>query len=428
MMGMTIVEKILSQKNLTGASVRAGDLVDCRIDGIMVHNSYNYAQEAYERLGFAEGPPLVWDKSKVYMMLEHHQPAPTIEYAARNKTAKEFAQRMGLKYFYQAECGICHQMMFDYGHVRPGELIAGTDSHTLIYGALNAAGAGIGGVEAAYAMTFGELWFQVPETIKIVLKGKLPNYPIAKEIILALAGRYGDDFAQYQAIEYTGPVVSELSLDSRMCLAGHGVEVGAKFAFFDADEKALDYVRARTELPFEPVVADKDAEYIQEIEIDVGEVGFVVARPHRFDNVVPVEEAAGVKIDQALIGSCCNGRFEDIELVARVLKGKKIHPDVRLFIMPASWTIWRQCMDAGLMGPLLESGAQVQAPGCWVCEARGSVLADEEVCISSTTRNYRGRKGNRNAEIYLGGPATVAAAAIAGEIIHPKEVFDGFEA
>ena len=319
-------------------------------------------------------------------------------------------------------------MMFDYGHVRPGELIVGTDSHTLVYGALNSAGTGIGGEEAAYVIAFGELWFQVPETVKITLKGSPRDYPIAKEITLTLAGRHGDDLAQHRAIEYAGSPVRELSLDSRMCLACHGVEMGAKFAFFPADDKALEYLRARTDVPFEGVEVDPDAEYVREIELDVDEVGFVVARPHRFGNVVPVEEAAGVKIDQALIGSCANGRFEHIETAARMLRGKKVHPRVRFFVEPASWTVYRQCLDAGIVGPLIEAGAQLQAPGCWVCEAHGSVLADGEVCVTSTTRNYRDRKGSRNAELYLGGPATVTAAAIAGEMIHPKEVFDGFQA
>jgi homoaconitate hydratase family protein len=427
-MGMTIAEKILSRKNTAGQPARAGDLVDCRIDGIMVHNSYGYVNAAYENMGFREGPPIVWDRDRVYLMLEHFEPPPNEAYAARDKTAREFAQRVGLNYFYNAECGVCHQMMFDYGHVRPGELIAGTDSHTLIYGALNAAGAGIGGVEGAYAMTFGELWFQVPETIKIVLKGDVPDYPISKDIVLTLAGRYGDDFAQYQAIEYAGPAVEKLSLESRMGITCHAVETGAKFGFFPADEKVLEYVCARTDTPFEVVEADDDAEYAQEIELDLGEVGFMVARPHRFDNVVPVAESAGVRIDQALIGSCANGRFEDIEISARMLEGRRIHPHVRFYIEPASWAVYRQCLRAGLIEPILDSGAQILEPGCWCCEARGSALADGEICISSTTRNYRGRKGSINAEIYLGGPATVTAAAIAGEIVHPREVFDDFEA
>lgn len=425
-MGMTIAEKILSRKNLAGTPVHAGDLIDCSIDGIMVHNSYRYVAAAYRKIGFPDGPPRVWDSEKICLMLEHFQPPASELMAVRNKEARQFARRVGLKHFYDTELGICHQMMFDYGHVRPGELIVGTDSHTLVYGALNAAGTGIGGEEAAYVVAFGELWFQVPETIKIVLKGSPRDYPMAKEIALTLAGLYGDDLAQYKAIEYTGSPIKELSLDSRMCLSCHGVEMGAKFAFFPADDVALEYLGDRTDVPFQVTTADADAEYVREIELNLDEVGFVVARPHRFDNVAPVEEAAGVEIDQALIGSCANGRFEDIEIAARMLRGNKVHPRVRFFIEPASWTVYRQCLDAGIIGPLIEAGAQLQAPGCWVCEAHGSVLADGEVCITSTTRNYRGRKGSRMAELYLGGPATVTAAAIAGEIVHPKEVFDGF--
>lgn len=425
-MGITIAEKILSKNNLRGETVKAGDLIDCRIDGIFVHNAYSYVKNAYKKIGFPDGPPLVWDRDKLYLMTEHNQPPATVLAAASNMEAREFGRRAGLKYFHDTECGIGHQMMFDYGYVRPGELIVGTDSHTPMYGVLNAAGTSIGFEEAAHVVAFGELWFQVPETIKIVLKGRVPSYPIGKDIMLTLAGQYGDAFAQYKAIEFTGPAVKELTMDSRMCVACHGTEVGAKFAFFPADDKVLKYVRARTDKPFEPVAPDDDAEYVKQIELDVSSIGFPIARPHRFDNVVPVDEVKGIKIDQALLGSCANGRFEDIELAARMLKGKKVHPHVRFFIEAASWTVHKQCQDAGLFGALLDAGAQVLQPGCWNCEAHGCILADGEVCITCTTRNYRGRKGSRKAGIYLGGPATVTAAAIAGEIVNPKEALDGF--
>ena len=426
-MGMTIAEKILSRKNLMGTPVKAGDLIDCRIDGMFIHGDYQYVKHAYRRIGFPDGPPRVWDRDKFCLMSEHFQPPSTIRAAAENQSLRDFGKRAAIKYFYDAECGVCHQMMFDYGHVRPGELIVSPDSHTIIYGALNAAGVGIACEEAAYAVAFGEMWFRVPESIRIILKGKVPGYPIGKDIVLALAGQYGDAFALYKAIEYTGPAIEHLTMDTRMCIACHGVEVGAKFAFCPTDETTLKYVSAHTDKPFEPVAPDADAKYVKEIELDLANVGFPVARPHRFDNVVPVEEVLRTRIDQALLGSSANGRYEDVELAARMLRGKKVHPDVRFYVEPASWTVYRQCQAAGLFGVLLDAGAQILQPGCWVCEAQGCVLADGEVCISCTTRNYRGRKGSRNAQIYLSGPAVVVAAAIAGEIVDPSEALHGIK-
>jgi 3-isopropylmalate/(R)-2-methylmalate dehydratase large subunit len=229
---MTVVEKLFSRKNVQGGPVKAGDFVDARIDGIMVNlGGLGKMDQHVKRSGALDGLPRVWNFEKVYAMSDHFQPPPNLLVADRNKTQRILAKRLNLKYFYDTEPGICHQMMCDYGHVRPGELIIGTDSHAVLYGALNAGGTGMGEAESAYAMVFGELWFQVPPTIKITLNGKAPNYPVAKDVILYLAGQYGDDFAQYKAIEYTGRAAQELSIDGRMCLADHVVEVGGKFGF-----------------------------------------------------------------------------------------------------------------------------------------------------------------------------------------------------
>jgi 3-isopropylmalate/(R)-2-methylmalate dehydratase large subunit len=293
------------------------------------------------------------------------------------------------------------------------------------YGALNTGGTGITRADMLYALLFGELWFQVPETIRIVLNGKQPNYPIAKDIILTLAGRCGDDFAGNKSIEYVGDLVPQLSIDSRMCLSAHGVEVGAKFAMFDADAKTHDYLRGRTDKAYEPITADADAAYEREIVIDVDDMPFVVAKPHQFGNVVPVTEIKGVRVNQAQIGSCANGRFEDIEIAARVLRGKKVAKGVRLIVSPASQKVYLECLKAGLIEHLIEAGAQVITPGCGICQPRVAFLSDGEVCITATTRNFKGRKGSQKADIYLGGPLTVAAAALTGEIADPKEVFRG---
>ncbi len=424
-MGRTIAEKVLSKNSLEPHEVVAGDYVGARIDGLMLHVSTSQVNQKAIEAGLPDGLPRLWDTDRVYMMTDHHQPPQSELQALRNKVARDMAARLGVKYFHDAEPGVCHQMMCDYGYVRPGELIVGPDSHCTLYGALNAAGAGIAEPDAAYAAVFGELWLKVPDSLKVTIEGELPDsFPVSKDLVLYLAGQYGDDMAQYMAIEYTGTAVREMDLSSRMCLADHGVELGAKFAFFEADEKTLSYVRERTDRPFETFSPDPDAHYSREITVDLKDVGIRVAKPHTFDNVVPVEEVAGKPIDQALIGSCANGRLEDIEAAARILRGRKVAKGVRFIVSPASYPVYLQCLKAGLVEELLTSGAQFLAPGCGVCTARLAYMVDGEVSITSATRNYRGRKGSPKSEVYLAGPATVAASAVAGVITDPREMLN----
>ncbi len=424
-MGRTIAEKVLSKKCLEQHEVNAGDYVGVRIDGLMLHVSTAKVNEKAVEAGLPDGLPRLWDTERVFMMTDHNQPPANELQARRNKITRELAARLGVKYFHDAEPGVCHQMMCDYGYVRPGEVIVGPDSHCTLYGALNAAGTGIAEPDAAYAAVFGELWLRVPDSLKVSIEGQLPNsYPVAKDVVLYLAGKYGDDMAQYMAMEYTGPAAREMDMSSRMCLADHGVELGAKFAFFEADEKTLAYVKQRTDKPFETVSPDPDAHYSREITVDLKEVGIRVAKPHTFDNVVPIEEVAGQRIDQALIGSCANGRLEDIEVAARILRGRKVAKGVRFIISPASYNVYLQCLEAGLVEPLVRSGAQFLEPGCGVCTARLGYMVDGEVSITSTTRNYRGRKGSPKSEVYLGGPATVAASAVTGVITDPREMLN----
>ena len=425
-MGQTIAEKILSRNNLAGVPAYAGDLVEARIDGAMCHYHANEPMiDLAVQAGFKGGLPRVWDKDRVFVMLDHHQPALSQALADINAKMRLEVERLGITTFHDAEPGIAHQMMADYGLMRPGELVVGNDSHCVSYGALNAGGTGITRADMLYTLLFGELWFQVPETIKIILNGRQPNYPIAKDIILTLAGRYGDDFAGNKSIEYKGSLVEHLSIDSRMCLSAHGVELGAKFAMFDADDRTRDYLRTRTDKPYEEVSADSDARYESEIVVDVDDMEFVVAKPHQFGNVVPAAEAAGVRIHQAQIGSCANGRFEDIEIAARVLKGRKVAKGVRLIVSPASQKVYLECLKAGVIETLIEAGANVITPGCGICQPKVAFLSDGEVCITATTRNFKGRKGSPNADIYLGGPLTVAVAALTGEITDPKEIARG---
>ena len=421
-----MAEKLLTRRNLAGKPVRAGDFIEASIDGAMCH--YHAAESMRDmalEAGFKDGLPRVWDTERVFVLLDHHQPTLSQKLADENAVVRREVARLGIRCFHDSEPGIAHQMMLDYGLVRPGELVVGNDSHTLGYGAVNAGATGITRADMFYVLLYGELWFQVPESVRVVLDGRQPDYPIAKDIILYLAGQHGDDFARSMSIEYAGTLVPQLSIDSRMCLSTHGVEVGAKFAMFQADETTHRFVKARTDKAYEPLAADPGAQYSKEIRLNVDEIPFVVAKPHQFGNVAPVEEARGVRIQQAQIGSCANGRYEDIEIAARMLEGRKVAKGVRFLISPASQHVYLQCLKAGLIEKLIEAGAQVITPGCGVCQPRVGFLSDGEVCITATTRNFKGRKGSPKAEIYLAGPLTVTAAAVAGEIVNPREVFRG---
>jgi 3-isopropylmalate/(R)-2-methylmalate dehydratase large subunit len=424
-MAQTIAEKLFSRHNLTGRAVAAGDILEARIDGAMVHYHANEPMvDLALQAGFKDGLPRVWDRERVFVLVDHHQPTLSQKQADENALIRREVERLGIQCFHDSEPGIAHQMMADYGLMRPGELVVGNDSHTISYGALNAGGIGITRADMLYVLLFGELWFQVPQSVKLVLNGRPRNYPIAKDIVLYLAGKYGDDFAGNMSVEYGGTLAPQLSIDSRMCLSAHGVEIGAKLAVFPFDESARDFLKGRTDKPYEPLVADVGAQYEKEIVLDVDTMPFVVAKPHQFGNVAPVEEVAGRRIQQAIIGSCANGRFEDVEIAARVLKGRKVAKGVRFIISPASQQVYLQCIRAGLIETLIEAGAQVATPGCGVCQPKVGFLSDGEVCITATTRNFKGRKGSLKADIYLAGPLTVAAAALAGQIVHPKEVFD----
>lgn len=417
----TIAEKILSKNNLAGKPVKAGGIVEARIDGMLIGALYELDDHLIAE-GMSGGLPKFWDLEKVYVMVEHFQPPADVHRARRNQRIREAAKRLGVKYFHDTTPGLYHQMMCDFGYVRPGELILGTDSHTVMYGALNSAGTGIGEADIAYAAVFGELWYQVPPTVKVVLNGKLPPYPFTKETMLYLAATYGDDFAQYKAIEFSGPAVKDMSIASRMTMACQSVELGAKFGLFEADDKTLEYVKARTNRPFQVMNPDPDAEYERVIEVDVDQLPFYVAKPYRFENGVPIQKVAGTKIVQAALGTCANGRLEDLALAARMLKGRKVAPGVRFLVSPASYAVLRECLAAGFLQDIVDAGAQLIQPGCGICQTFSGYLLDGEVSISTATRNHRGRNGSTNAQVYLAGPATVTASAIAGEIVDPTEV------
>jgi 3-isopropylmalate/(R)-2-methylmalate dehydratase large subunit len=418
-MGMTIAEKILARA-AGMAKVAPGEYIDCKIDGIVAMQGFVETHLHAIAAGLPQGLPKVWDPDKLIMMIEHHQPAANLKVAQRGVLLRELAARYRIKNFYDATCGIAHQMMVDHGHALPGQLVIGCDSHTIMLGGLNCASAGIGEMELAYAATFGELWFRVPETVRIVVTGELPRWLCGKDIMLHLAGRHGADFALYQSIEFTGDGVRQMSMDSRFTLADHGIEVGAKFALCEFDDKTRA-VLPQSEIAVAPVSPDEDAVYSKTITVDVSRLAPQIAAPHSFENNQPIGDVAGVKIQQATIGSCANGRLEDVAIAAEILRGRKVSPGVRLLISPASWAEYRKCIDAGLPQVLLEAGAQFLNPGCGVC-TKGAYLAPGETCITATTRNYQGRMGSPDARIYLAGPATVAWSAVCGKIADPRDV------
>ena len=318
--------------------------------------------------------------------------------------------------------GVAHQFMVEKGHVRPGELIVGTDSHTTTYGAFNAAGTGIGASEMAYVIHTGELWFRVPETILFEISGTLADLVYSKDVVLYIAGKYTTEIAQYKAIEWKGSVVDEMSIDGRLAMSNMSVELGAKFGLFRADQKVIDYVKARTSKPFTPVDSDPDANYAETYLIDGSSIEPQVALPHSVGNVKKASEVKNIRIDQAVIASCTNGRMEDLEVAVRILKGRKVHPEVRFYVAPPSWEVYKQAMDKGILSALIDSGAMIGNPSCGFCTGYQGVLAKGERCIAATPRNFKGRMGSTEAEIYLASAATVAASALKGQICDPREV------
>ena len=287
---------------------------------------------------------------------------------------------------------------------------------------MNCAATGIGETDSGYAFTFGELWFQVPESIQITLTGTAPNWPIGKDIMLYLAGEYGVDMALYKSIEFVGPGVKTLSMDNRFTMADQGVEIGAKFTIFEHDEITAAFLKSRAIRPFKTVSPDRDAVYAEKYTVDLSSITPQVAAPHSFGNVKPVTEHVGVQIDQACIGSCANGRFEDIEIAAKILKGRKVKGGVRLLVSPSSWDVYKQCMAANLPEIIIDAGGQFLNPGCGICASNGAFMAPGEVCITATTRNEQGRMGSKDASIFLASPATVAWSAVNGVISDPRPV------
>ncbi|HAA90712.1 MAG: 3-isopropylmalate dehydratase large subunit [Thermoanaerobacterales bacterium 50_218] len=416
-MGKTIAEKILSKKS--GQDARANDLVLASLDFMMGQDgTAPLAIRVFEEMGGQK----VAAPEKVAFVIDHNAPSPVEGVSALHKVMRKFAQKHGITLYDVGE-GVCHQLLPEKGHVGPGSLVIGADSHTCTYGALNAFSTGVGSTDLAAALISGKMWFKVPETIRFVCHGRLPQGVYAKDLILYLIGQVTADGATYMAAEYAGEAIEALSIEGRFTIANMAVEMGAKAGLMEADEKVWAWLKDNgISGNFEEVKPDPDAQYAAIKEFDVSQLEPQVAKPHRVDNVAPVGEVAGTPIQQAFLGTCTNGRLEDLRIAAQIIKGRKIHPGVRLIVAPASRKVFLEAMNEGIIQQLVEAGAAVVTPGCGPCVGtHNGVPSDGENVISTANRNFKGRMGNRNAFIYLASPATVAASAIAGEIADPRE-------
>jgi 3-isopropylmalate dehydratase large subunit len=415
-MSMTMAEKILSRTSGNEA-VGPGEFVTACADRIMLNDMVIAMVDKLREIGLTE----FYDADRVVVVFDHLFPAPSSRHADMMREATTFLQQYGLQHFLGA-AGVSHQVMCEQGFVTPGDLVLGTDSHSSMYGAMGAAGAGIGATEMVYLLATGELWFQVPESIRIELTERPSPGVTAKDIVLHLIGTLGGDYGRYRAIEYAGEAASAMTLSQRMTIANMGVEIGAKFAFFEADQKTLDYLAATARKPATPFKADPGATYLEQHRFDISSLEPQVACPHNPENVKPVSAVAGTRVDQAYLGSCTNARLDDIAIAAHILKDRQVHPGTRLLVAPASNQVLLDATREGYIETLLAAGAHMLPAGCGACAGLHSgLLGRGEVGISSTNRNFPGRMGSPDSELYLASPAAVASAAITGQITDPRE-------
>lgn len=418
-MGMNMTEKILA-RHAGLESVSAGQLIFCKLDMVLANDvTAPPAIKEFEKIGKP-----VFDNAKIALVPDHFTPNKDIKAAGLAKTVREFARKHQIKnYFEIGRVGIEHVILPEKGIVGPGMLTIGADSHTCTYGAVNGFSTGVGSTDLGVAMATGEAWFKVPKAIKVVLTGKKPKYICGKDVILTLIGMIGVDGALYKAIEFAGEGVAELTMTDRLTISNMAIEAGGKNGIFPFDEITREYVEGRVQQPYEPVAADEDAEYEQVVEIDLSKLTPVVAFPHLPGNTHPVSEIGEIKIDQVVIGSCTNGRLEDLQQAAEILAGHTVHPDVRCIIIPGSQQVYLDAMKAGYVETFINAGAAVSTPTCGPClGAHMGIMAAGEKAVSTTNRNFRGRMGHVDSEVYLAGPYVAAASAILGRIAVPEEV------
>ncbi len=419
-MGRTFAQKILARASGLD-QVADGQIVTVRPDRLLMHDNaaaiVGKIDKELERFGLV-------DHRLPVIVLDHVAPAANEKTATAHRNVRQFVTRYQVPHFYDVGEGICHQIMMEKGHVLPGSIIVGSDSHTCSYGALGAFATGIDRTEAAALLLIGELWLKVPATLRILLRGRLGVAVSAKDLILRIIGDIGADGANYAAVEFDGDIRG-LSIADRFTIANMGIEMGAKIAAFPADQAAQDYLAGMNVSAdaYHAVWADADARYATTLEYDLAALEPVVARPHTVDNVCPVSEAVGTRVHQCLVGTCTNGRLSDLHEAAAILRDKRISPDVRLLILPASRAVFEAAIQDGTVLTLSKAGATILPPGCGPClGAHQGVLAPGEVCLSTANRNFKGRMGCKDSEIYLASPATVAASALSGRITDPREV------
>jgi 3-isopropylmalate/(R)-2-methylmalate dehydratase large subunit len=413
-MGKTFAEKLLAMKSDSG-DIRAGDIVYVQPDRLMSVSASNVIPIRYFR---ELGVEKVRNPEKIVMILDHETPPNEPAHANAHAVVRQFVAEQGIGHFFDVGEGICHQLMVENGLAFPGELILGKDSHTVTYGAVGAFAAPIDATEMACLWATGRTWLRVPESIRVHLRGKLLSPVTAKDLILYIIGILKADGATYRSVEFLGEGATNLSISERMTVANMTIEMGAKNGVFPADHVTDEFLRA-FEKKYVPVHPDEDAEYVSTLEVDLSKLTPQIACPHHVDNVKPISEVEGIAIHQIFIGSCTNGRLDDLAQAAEILKERRVSTKVRLFVTPASRKIYLKAMEAGHIQTLVEAGAVILPPGCGPCFGYGANLGDGERCLATSNRNFKGRMGNVNAEIYLGSPLTAAASAITGKITDP---------
>jgi len=420
-MGMTLAEKILARAS-GRERVFPDQIVIAAVDLAMSHENADLVRKSFLEIG----APRVWDPSRIVIVFDHRVPAESERTATTHKAVREFVAAQGIEHFYDVgRGGICHQVLPERGHVRPGMVLVGTDSHTTTHGAFGAFATGIGATEMAGVWTEGTLWFKVPSTLRIEVEGEFRPWISAKDLILHIIGRLGAAGADYRAVEFDGPAIRRMSVASRMVLANLSMEMGAKVAFTPVDEVLLDYLGPRVSGKLQSIAPDADAAYERVIRVDAGEDLWEpqIACPNAVDRVQPLSALGDVPVDQAVLGSCTNGRLEDLEVAARVLARASVHPRTRLIVIPASQQVYRDAMHLGYLDTLVAAGAIINPPGCGPCVGvHQGILASGETCVSSTNRNFLGRMGSKDSFVYLASPAVVAASAVAGKLAHPASV------
>jgi 3-isopropylmalate/(R)-2-methylmalate dehydratase large subunit len=417
-MKQTITEKIL-QNSSESAKVKPGDFIKADVDVALNHDVTSViAFEAMNRMGSNK----VWDPDKIVFILDHVAPPSSINSARVHNIIRKFAREQGITNFYDVESGVCHQVLPEKGFVQPGKVVIGADSHTCTHGAFGAFATGVGSTDMGAVLARGKIWLKVPDTIKVEITGKTSRHVYAKDLILRTAKEIGVSGATYMAIEFTGETVKNLSIAGRMTLCNMAIEMGGKSGIVEPDEKTFRWLKNRTKTEFTAFYSDKGVNYSDVVELDVTDMEPQVACPHNVDNVKPVSEV-NTKINQAFIGSCTNGRLEDLQQAHSIIKGKQVHESVRLLVVPASRNIYREALDLGIITDFVDAGAIVSNPSCGACfGGHIGLLGPGEVGISTSNRNFRGRQGSPEARVYLSNAAVAAASALTGKITHPEEV------